>query len=528
MENSDDQTRIISSRNRSPVSKFGTVTLNYVLGDEIVSRVFSNTFVIGRSLDCDVVVNDDGVSRKHVEIMLTDAGWEIKDLNSSNGTYVNGLRIDQQVLTDQAEIHLGGDQTAFTVSVEQAIAQLPNRPQALNTIANVNNDQPVVTAPRQEETEKELLDRYFKDKPEHEMGEHTLMMRKIIRQEKEKETKKVSSRYKGVVASVAVLLVLSVAFIAYQQVQLSKAQSIAVDMFYDIKNIEIQVVQTEIELKKNASAKQVSDIALKRQKLKAMKARYQDYLSELDFAKKFKPSLSEEDQAIVNMAQIFGECDIELPAEFISEVKKYIAKWQSSNRLAEAVSRIDKLGHTRMVVNAMNSADLPAQFLYISLQESNFRFDAIGPETRFGIAKGAWQFIPSTGEEYGLKIGPLAAYREHDPDDDRFDFEKASIAAAKYLKKVYSREAQASGLLVIASYNWGHNRVRRLINEMPDNPRDRNFWKFSQKYKMPQETYDYVFYIFSAAVIGENPALFGFDFRNPVLVGLESNQPGVL
>ncbi|MEA2257482.1 MAG: rane-bound lytic murein transglycosylase, partial [Acidobacteriaceae bacterium] len=46
----------------------------------------------------------------------------------------------------------------------------------------------------------------------------------------------------------------------------------------------------------------------------------------------------------------------------------------------------------------------------------------------------------------------------------------------------------------------------------------RNFWKLLSKHrdKIPQETYDYVFYIASAAVIGENPRLFGFDFDNPL------------
>jgi hypothetical protein len=57
-----------------------------------------------------------------------------------------------------------------------------------------------------------------------------------------------------------------------------------------------------------------------------------------------------------------------------------------------------------------------------------------------------------------------------------------------------------------------------LIQSLPDNPRDRNFWRLLSAYrdKIPQETYDYVFYIVAAAVIGENPQLFGFDFKNPL------------
>jgi len=104
----------------------------------------------------------------------------------------------------------------------------------------------------------------------------------------------------------------------------------------------------------------------------------------------------------------------------------------------------------------------------------------------------------------------------YDPKDERFDFRKATMAAASYLRDIYTTEAQASGLLVMASYNWGEHRVRKLIQKMPENPRQRNFWELIKKHKIPEETYKYVYYIFSAAVIGENPRLFGFDFDNPL------------
>ena len=74
----------------------------------------------------------------------------------------------------------------------------------------------------------------------------------------------------------------------------------------------------------------------------------------------------------------------------------------------------------------------------------------------------------------------------------------------------------ASGLLVLASYNWGHNNVRKLIQKLPVNPKERNFWRLLKINKVPQQTYDYVYYVFSAAVIGENPSLFGFGFKNPL------------
>jgi soluble lytic murein transglycosylase-like protein len=171
---------------------------------------------------------------------------------------------------------------------------------------------------------------------------------------------------------------------------------------------------------------------------------------------------------------------------------------------------------TEVVSQAMLENQLPPQFLYVALQESGFDNQAIGPKTRFGIAKGMWQFIPSTARQYGLRTGPLVELPIHDPKDDRFKPELAARAAARYLRDIYSKDAQGSGLLVIASYNWGPNNIRRRIRQMPNNPRERNFWELLKEHDIPTETYNYVFYIFSAIVIGEDPALFGFDFDNPL------------
>jgi soluble lytic murein transglycosylase-like protein len=166
----------------------------------------------------------------------------------------------------------------------------------------------------------------------------------------------------------------------------------------------------------------------------------------------------------------------------------------------------------------MQANGMPPQFFYLGLVESNFDARACGPPTRFGIAKGMWQFIPTTARNYGLRTGPFAELQQFDADDERHDFSKSTRAAAEYIRYIYDTQAQASGLLVMASYNWGENRVIKLINSMPENPRERNFWRLLSQYrdKIPQETYDYVFYIVSASVIGENPRLFGFDFDNPL------------
>ena len=129
-----------------------------------------------------------------------------------------------------------------------------------------------------------------------------------------------------------------------------------------------------------------------------------------------------------------------------------------------------------------------------------------------------WQFIPEVGRRYGLNIGPYYQETRLDMADDRLNWEKATVAAASYIKDIYATDAQASGLLVMASYNWGERGVVDRLRKMPPNPRERNFWTLLGQYRedVPTETYDYVFSILSAAIIGENPRLFGFQFDNPL------------
>jgi Protein of unknown function (DUF3662)/FHA domain len=50
--------------------------------------------VIGRSRECDIVLGDANVSRRHAEIRPSGEGWSISDLGSTNGVKVNGRLVD--------------------------------------------------------------------------------------------------------------------------------------------------------------------------------------------------------------------------------------------------------------------------------------------------------------------------------------------------------------------------------------------------------------------------------------------------
>ncbi len=62
---------------------------------------------IGRHPDSDLFLDDVTVSRRHAAIRRTGEGYEISDVGSLNGTYVQGERIDTGPLTDMAEVQIG-------------------------------------------------------------------------------------------------------------------------------------------------------------------------------------------------------------------------------------------------------------------------------------------------------------------------------------------------------------------------------------------------------------------------------------
>jgi FHA domain/Domain of unknown function (DUF1707) len=63
--------------------------------------------IIGRSRWCGCVLSDPTVSRAHAVVSYREGTWSLRDLGSTNGTYVNGRRI-----TDETEVR-PGDEVAF-------------------------------------------------------------------------------------------------------------------------------------------------------------------------------------------------------------------------------------------------------------------------------------------------------------------------------------------------------------------------------------------------------------------------------
>ena len=77
------------------------------------SMLSGSRVVVGRSRDCDVVVSDPNVSRRHAELRRGEEGWSVVDLGSTNGVKVNGRRVTDARLQSGDRITIGVTDLTF-------------------------------------------------------------------------------------------------------------------------------------------------------------------------------------------------------------------------------------------------------------------------------------------------------------------------------------------------------------------------------------------------------------------------------
>lgn len=146
-----------------------------------------------------------------------------------------------------------------------------------------------------------------------------------------------------------------------------------------------------------------------------------------------------------------------------------------------------------LIVKKLKEAGLPPELSWLPLVESGFKVNALSKARALGL----WQFIPSTGYMYGLNRDLYI--------DERLDPEKATIAAADYLKKMHRIFGDWS--TVLAAYNCGEGRVLRIIRSQNINYLD-NFWDLYGR--LPSETARYVPRFIAALHIINNLEKYGF------------------
>ncbi len=136
----------------------------------------------------------------------------------------------------------------------------------------------------------------------------------------------------------------------------------------------------------------------------------------------------------------------------------------------------------------LKECGIPEDFKYLMIIESNGDIEARSPAG----AGGLWQFLEGTGKEYGLEVNKEV--------DERFNIEKATRAACRYLKDSYKE--YGDWLTVAASYNTGRANVKKRIEAQKQN-------KAIDLVLLP-ETSRYIFRLLAAKTIFAKPSDYGF------------------
>jgi hypothetical protein len=124
----DDQLSTGTLRVESTAAQGGRVAWRGVLDVEgrRIPLTKSRT-VIGRGSDADITVADSGTSRKHVEILWDGERAMVRDLNSTNGTMLDGRKVTEGALAPDSTVRIGRTDIVFRV-VAQAAAPRPAAP----------------------------------------------------------------------------------------------------------------------------------------------------------------------------------------------------------------------------------------------------------------------------------------------------------------------------------------------------------------------------------------------------------------
>jgi membrane-bound lytic murein transglycosylase D len=175
-------------------------------------------------------------------------------------------------------------------------------------------------------------------------------------------------------------------------------------------------------------------------------------------------------------------------------VRFYLDRFQTGYRRAITETRLARSGrYLPMILDIFKEKGLPEELVFTAMIESGFNPVAV---SRAG-AKGLWQFMAPTARLYGLRVDRWL--------DERLDPEKSTVAAANYLRDLYT--VFGSWDLAQAAYNAGEVRVQQAIQGSGT----RDFWVLHRRspYLLP-ETKNFVPAIHAATLIGRQPEQYGF------------------
>jgi membrane-bound lytic murein transglycosylase D len=187
----------------------------------------------------------------------------------------------------------------------------------------------------------------------------------------------------------------------------------------------------------------------------------------------------------------------DIPLQINSDVLHYIEFFTGAGRstFERWLKRSGR--YMELFRTVLQKEGLPPDLVHLVFVESGFNLNA----RSYASAVGPWQFMRGSARLFGLNVNQWV--------DERKDPEKATVAAARYLKHLYG--IFGDWPLAIASYNSGEGTVLRAIKAQGTT----NYWDL----KLPKQTEQYVPQFMAALAITRDPVKYGFsevEFDDPM------------
>ncbi len=208
--------------------------------------------------------------------------------------------------------------------------------------------------------------------------------------------------------------------------------------------------------------------------------------------------------------QSTGQVDKSVPPEAMDDVTRQYKYYLHKGRNSVCVFSKRAEGYLNYSRQVFRSRGIPEELAYLAIVESGYRVDARSPVG----AAGAWQFMPGTGERFGLTQDWWT--------DERLDPYESAEAAADYLQKLH--EYFGDWPTAVAAYNAGEGKISRA----KEGTGGKNFYEIKarnhmldDKAQLRDETKQYVPRFLAITKIMRNLPDLGFEPIRP------ENAPGV-
>jgi pSer/pThr/pTyr-binding forkhead associated (FHA) protein len=439
---------------------------------------------VGRAPENDVVLDGPDcatVSLNHLEIEAEGGAWRVRDVGSTNGTWINGERIEKAELAPSGEIRLGTTGPVLELILDGAPA-----PELSRTVEISKVELPTLPADRAAPDELLSSAVMRARHARHHIGHgHTItIMREVV----EQALRYSRRRFRMIGFGLLAALVAVSSYAIWQITGLKREK----------RTIDAHISQLETELQKAGDETTAEELLTQ---LEEYQNQAQSLQGNLLYA--LAARSGETDFVTRELRLIMAEMGAEvysIPPEFVARVHHYIEQDQGPERPIIERALSESREQIQRIRRILQDENLPPDLAYIPVVESAV---SAAPASAAG-AVGPWQFTVPTAKAYGLRVD--------EETDERKDLVKSTRASCKYLRDlILDFGAGTSVLLALAAYNSGPAKVKQAVARTVRDPiKQRNFWYLYRKRALPLETREYVPKVFAVMLIGRNPRQFGF------------------